>query len=210
MRSLKMFLALAAIYIVTPAFSQEDITAILNTEKQPVERVRATFKTTRIINIQTNETVHKRTLDFRVAHRFGAIGNGSGGNGHNLYGFDISTDIRIAFEYGITDKIGIGAKASYSSIGTAATQTFLGGVINWHSNIEDNDALDFYTGATVGVPFTSGNGISATGNLSILAQLGVRYYFTEQIGGFAELGYAILNPIGSDKLAGNVGISFKF
>lgn len=120
------------------------------------------------------------------------------------------TPIFATFEYGITDKIGIGAKASYSSIGTAATQTFLGGVINWHSNIEDNDALDFYTGATVGVPFTSGNGISATGNLSILAQLGVRYYFTEQIGAFAELGYAILNPIGTDKLAGNVGISFKF
>ncbi len=76
------------------------------------EKVTATFKTTRIINMQSVETVHKRTLDFRVAHRFGAVGKNSGGNAHNLYGFDNSTDIRIAFEYGISDKLTIGLSRS--------------------------------------------------------------------------------------------------
>ena len=76
------------------------------------EKTIATFKTTRIINMQSIETVHKRTLDFRVAHRFGAVGKSSGGNSHNLYGFDNSTDIRIAFEYGISDAVTIGISRS--------------------------------------------------------------------------------------------------
>lgn len=72
------------------------------------ELVTATFKTTRIINAQTIETVKKRTLDFRVTHRFGAIGAASGGDKHTLYGFDVSSDIRIGFEYGITDRLTLG------------------------------------------------------------------------------------------------------
>ena len=87
----------------------DDLSLLL---KDTNEKVMATFKTTRIINMQSVETVHKRTLDFRVTHRFGAVGNSSGGNSHNLYGFDNSTDIRIAFEYGISDALTLGLSRS--------------------------------------------------------------------------------------------------
>jgi hypothetical protein len=96
------------IAICNSAVAQDDLSALLDSTPQR-EFVSATFKTTRIINIQSNETVHKRTLDFRVAHRFGAIGKQSGGSMHNFYGIDASTDIRIAFEYGITDRLTAGA-----------------------------------------------------------------------------------------------------
>ena len=72
---------------------------------EPEAKVSATFKTTRVINAQTNETVHKRTLDFRVGHRFGNVGSESNGGVHTLYGLDAATDIRIALEYGITDRL---------------------------------------------------------------------------------------------------------
>lgn len=92
--------------------SSYDITALLNEDQPSKQKVSATFKTTRIINMQSNETVHKRTLDFRVAHRFGAVGEKSGGSSHNFYGFDNSTDIRIAFEYGVSDALTIGLSRS--------------------------------------------------------------------------------------------------
>lgn len=72
------------------------------------ERVFATFKGSKIINMQTTETVKKHTMDFSVSHRFGNIGMQSGGGGHTLYGFDNSTDIRIAFDFGITDDLTLG------------------------------------------------------------------------------------------------------
>jgi len=92
--------------------NETDINALLNDVSKTREKVIATFKTTRIINLQSIETVHKRTLDFRVAHRFGALGKNSGGTAHNLYGFDNSADIRIAFEYGISDAVTIGLSRS--------------------------------------------------------------------------------------------------
>ncbi|MDP2386354.1 MAG: DUF5777 family beta-barrel protein [Bacteroidota bacterium] len=70
------------------------------------EKVYATFKTTKIVNAQSIETVKKRTLDFRITHRFSDMA--VGGSGHTLWGFDISEDIRYSFDYGITDNITIG------------------------------------------------------------------------------------------------------
>ncbi|MBL7926404.1 MAG: hypothetical protein JNK61_05785 [Bacteroidia bacterium] len=93
--------------------AQDDLLKTLESNQTIVnEPVIATFKTLKIINAQTNETVHKRVLDFRVAHRFGNIGAESGGGYHNLYGFDNSSDIRIAFEYGVTDRLQVGASRS--------------------------------------------------------------------------------------------------
>ena len=92
---------------VFPVNAQDDLSSILDTIP-PRAEVEATFKSSRIINLQSNETVHRHTLDFRVAHRFGAVGKQSGGTRHNLYGLDNSSDIRIAFEFGITGDLTVG------------------------------------------------------------------------------------------------------
>src|SRR5436190_20671346 len=86
--------------------AQDSLWTMLQSQK-PAEddKVIATFKSTKIISAQTNETMKKRNLDFRVAHLFGNIGNNSGGGVHTLYGLDQSNDIRIAFDYGITDRL---------------------------------------------------------------------------------------------------------
>ena len=89
--------------------AQDDLLKALQAES-PVkqEKVIATFKGNKIINLETNETVKKGNLDFRISHLFGSIGTESGGGIHNLYGIDQSADIRLGFNYGITDKLMIG------------------------------------------------------------------------------------------------------
>ena len=60
--------------------------------------VSATFKDTRIINAQSNETPGKNVLHFVIAHRFGQINEGA----YALWGLD-NASMRMAFDYGITD-----------------------------------------------------------------------------------------------------------
>lgn len=84
-----------------------------NTPSTAKEYVIATFKTTRIINFPSNETVGKRVLDFRIAHRFGDLNSGV----KNLYGLDGPASIRLAFDYGINSwlMVGIG-RSSYQKL----------------------------------------------------------------------------------------------
>lgn len=70
-------------------------------------KVENTFSSTRIINGHSVETLKKGTLEFRVEHKFGDLA-GSEGGVQNFFGLDNSSDIRIAFEYGITDKLMVG------------------------------------------------------------------------------------------------------
>lgn len=78
--------------------------SLLAQEKQFVSQ---TFKSTRIINTHSVETIQKRKLDFRVTHRFGDIAGDFGGF-QTLYGIENAADILIAFEYGITDDLMVG------------------------------------------------------------------------------------------------------
>ena len=105
--------------ICLPAFSQEDdLLKDLQSEDVITEQVTATFKTTRLINAHTNETVAGNALDFRVDHKFGDIAGDAGGWG-TFYGFDNATDIRIGFEYGITSDFTAGIGRSKGSTESA-------------------------------------------------------------------------------------------
>lgn len=72
---------------------------------QPVKH---TFSDTRILNSHSNETLKKGILEFRVAHRFGDIAGDNGG-WETFYGIEEASDIRIGFEYGITDRLMVAA-----------------------------------------------------------------------------------------------------
>lgn len=94
-------------------YAQQDLLSLVDDEKpKGHEKVYATFKTTRVINAQSIETVKKHTLDFRITHRFGNIGGASNGGFHTWYGWDAISDIRMAFDYGITDKMTVGIARS--------------------------------------------------------------------------------------------------
>jgi len=62
----------------------------------------STWKDTRLMDVQTTKIVDPGVMEFFIMHRFGNIGDASGGGFHTLYGFDIASDILFSFEFGIT------------------------------------------------------------------------------------------------------------
>jgi len=87
-------------------YSQDDeMEGFFEEEDKPV-KVIATFKSTHLINAETNETVKKKSLDFRITHRFGNIAED--GAIHTLWGLDNAANIRFSFDYGITDRLTVG------------------------------------------------------------------------------------------------------
>ncbi|MGF6845911.1 hypothetical protein QFZ51_001146 [Chitinophaga sp. W3I9] len=77
-------------------------------------KVRDTYKSTRIVQGQSTEMLRKHELDFRVTHRFGDAGGEFGGT-KTFFGTDNSTDIRIAFEYGVSDDLMVGISRTKGS-----------------------------------------------------------------------------------------------
>ena len=91
--------------------AQDDLLKMLDTVStgdNNHDKVTGMFKTTKVISLQTPQTVGKGELDFRITHRFGNIGEKSNGGVHTLYGWDAISDVRFSFDYGITRKLQVG------------------------------------------------------------------------------------------------------
>lgn len=80
----------------------EDLLAGLETEDNTP--VLATFKGTRLINLHTIEVPGRRTLDFRIAHRFGPFNGGW----YDFYGLDGGASIRMGLEYSYDGRLEFG------------------------------------------------------------------------------------------------------
>jgi hypothetical protein len=72
-------------------------------QKPETTYVMATFKSTRIINGQSMETVGKYGMNIIISHRFGNLNSGV----HQFYGLDQSS-IRIGLEYGLGSRLDVG------------------------------------------------------------------------------------------------------
>ena len=88
--------------IVSFSASGQSLLDELSTQPAAHE-VTATFKDTRVINMQSNETPGAGVLHFVIAHRFGRINEGL----YSLWGLD-NASMRMAFDYGLTDRWSIG------------------------------------------------------------------------------------------------------
>ena len=93
----KIILSLSLIVSGSSDFFAQTGDDLLNmvAEKPKKEYVTATFKTTRLINFHTVEILSKRSLDFRISHRFGDFNSGA----YNAWGVDGGANIRLALEY---------------------------------------------------------------------------------------------------------------
>ena len=107
MKIAKNFLILFGVFLLAPAtvFSQED--TLIEMESTPDEETPyiepvTPFESTRIVSGHSTETLRKGVLEFRIEHRFGDLAGDNGG-AQSWFGLDNSADIRMAFEYGITD-----------------------------------------------------------------------------------------------------------
>ena len=95
----KIFIVFILSLFLSPLFAQEEAQA--QEKSQPV---RFTFSTEVLIENQTVATPYKGGLELQIQHRFGLIENI-----HNLYGIYGAANTRIGLNYGITDRLMIGA-----------------------------------------------------------------------------------------------------
>jgi hypothetical protein len=131
------------------AFSQEDLLSLVSdsTPERP-KKIYATFKTVKIGNLQTIETVKKNHLDFRISHRFGNVYDATLKNPINetfqtFFGFGNVSDVRFSLDYGITDNLCIG-------IGRSTMNKLLDGNLKWKILQQTSDfsmpiSLAFFT-----------------------------------------------------------------
>ncbi len=103
----KLIIVFAILAMGSKTWSQ-DLFDILDEETpQTKNYVSSTFKGTRILNGHSIENRNKGTLEFMISHRFGRVNLGA----EELYGLDQS-NIRFAFEYGLTDNLMLGVGRS--------------------------------------------------------------------------------------------------
>jgi hypothetical protein len=94
----KILILLAFTFFLTSLHAQD---ANTTEESTPVS---GTFATNTLIDNQTVESPYKGGLQLQIQHRFSNIENY-----HNLYGIYGSANTRLALNYGITDRLMVGA-----------------------------------------------------------------------------------------------------
>ena len=99
-----LFRYIVILFFTVPcvSFSQDDFD-FDNESFLEMEDIK-TFNSTRIISGHSVETLPEKTFEMRIEHRFGDIAGDMGGY-QTLFGFDNVADMRIALEYGFTDKL---------------------------------------------------------------------------------------------------------
>lgn len=105
--------ALLALGTFNGAFAQND-DLLKGLEPTPTrDFVLATFKGTRLINFQTLEVPGRRSLDFRISHRFGPLNSGW----YDFFGLDGGASIRIGLEYSFDGRFCFGVgRTSYEKM----------------------------------------------------------------------------------------------
>lgn len=130
-------------------------------------------------------------------------------------GGGFGTPMGASFEHGFTDKISGGAMVTYSGTSSAYpggdikyTYIIAGARASYHLDfgVENLDpyigAMLGYNVATVSTPSGYAGPKLTAGGVAYGGHVGARYYFTEKVGGFAEVGYGVANL--------TVGLSLKF
>jgi hypothetical protein len=77
----------------------------LENENQPVDLI---FHAPRHINLLTVEPLERKTMHFAIMHTFGTLDGGI----ENLFGLDDGANIQFSFEFGLSDKLSLGASRS--------------------------------------------------------------------------------------------------
>ncbi|HEX5001052.1 MAG TPA: DUF5777 family beta-barrel protein [Bacteroidia bacterium] len=103
LRKLIPILLTLLFYGITAKAQDDDLLSLIDDDSTTVEHVTSAFKSTRVINSHSIESLSSGVLDFRIMHRFGRINTGA----YQLYGLDQAT-IRLGFDYGITDRFTVG------------------------------------------------------------------------------------------------------
>lgn len=102
MRPTGLFLVL---FFVSTVYSNAQLERKLENANIPVDLI---FHAPRHINLLTVEPLEKKTMHFAIMHTFGTLDGGI----ETLYGLDNGANIQFSFEFGLSDKLSLGASRS--------------------------------------------------------------------------------------------------
>jgi len=105
MRNRHLLLIIVALFYCFGNLNAQDLMDLLEEETKSDEKsiTSAIFKGSRVIHGHSIKTKKKEELEFLIMHRFGTINSGA----REFWGLDDS-NIRLAFEYAITDMLNVG------------------------------------------------------------------------------------------------------
>ena len=147
------------------------------------------FLDTRTINGHSVNVLEKKDLDFRITHRFGNIATSE--SYRTLFGLDNSTDIRIGFEYGITEKFMLGLGRSK---GASPFLEVWDGLLKYQILKREKYVMT----AASSLLFTSMESATGLSSITYFSQFAHRLnYYSEII--------AALKPIDNLTIQGNIG-----
>ncbi len=98
-------IALGLISLPFCTYAQDDLLAELEAETKPsIEYAFATWKGTKVVNLQTNELPAKGVLQYTILHRFGAFNDDFL---HNFLGLD-NAQVRLTLDYSPSSWLNLG------------------------------------------------------------------------------------------------------
>src|SRR5688500_19215077 len=100
-------LAIFASFVLSVTAQEEDDLLSLLEDEETVNYTTASFKANRVVNLHSLENTAGGELDIKISHRFGFLSGGF----YELFGLDLAT-IRIGGDYGITERLMVGAGRS--------------------------------------------------------------------------------------------------
>ena len=103
----RVFIIISFICLSFSSNAQDDLLLMLDENTETLTF--ATFKSKKIINLQSVEQSSKNELDFVISHRFGPLNSGYS----ELYGLDVGS-MRMILDYGLTENISISLARSSS------------------------------------------------------------------------------------------------
>jgi hypothetical protein len=110
---MKKFALFVLLFSVSFSNAQEDDFFDLLDIPEQTTYTFATFKGTKLINGQTNETPGEGVLQYIISHRFGSFSNDYF---YNFLGLD-NAQIRMQLDYGISDRLNIGVgRSSFNKV----------------------------------------------------------------------------------------------
>ena len=102
---MKRLFPILLIFGCITCWAQEEQVQI-NTPRKEEAPATKVFYSQRVINTKSVEVLKKGVLEFNVAHNFGDIAGDQGGI-KRFFGLDNSTDVRIGFQLGLSDKFNL-------------------------------------------------------------------------------------------------------
>lgn len=131
MKNKYLYLLLLSIICHT-VIAQDELMDMLEADEEPeVNYVMASFKGTHVINGHSTKTKSKGELDFLIYHRFGPINSGI----EEFFGLD-QANMRLGFEYGVTDYLNLG-------IGRSTYDKTYDGFVKWKFMRQKSGAENF-------------------------------------------------------------------